>query len=192
MAGALRFCCLATLATLAAGCAPEFDRVSEIETLRILAVQKDKPYGNDGDPATPDDGPVRLTMLWRDAPEKAGRPIQLQWFSGCFNPPGDLFFSCFTPPLQFVPQPIVTCPDPSGQACNNGFTLEIPPDILDRPPSSDPTQPPYGLAYVFFALCAGELRFVTPQNERNFPYGCFDANDNRLGSDDFVAGYSAV
>jgi hypothetical protein len=80
------------------GCAPEFERVSEIETLRILAVQKDKPYARpgDGDPTTTDDA-VKLSMLWRDdpPPEKAGAPVQLQWFTGCFNPPGDLFFSCF-------------------------------------------------------------------------------------------------
>ena len=33
MAGALRACAVALVATLAAGCAPEFDKVSEIETL---------------------------------------------------------------------------------------------------------------------------------------------------------------
>jgi hypothetical protein len=193
MTGALRLSCFATLGAVALGCAPEFDKVSEIETLRILAVQKDKPYAKpgDGDPLTTDDA-VKLRMLWRDSPEKAGRPVQLQWFTGCFNPPGDLFFSCFTPELKFLPLPAVTCPDPSGQPCNNEISLEIPPDVANRPPSSDPTQLPYGLAYVFYAICAGELKVVPPQNERDFPYGCFDPNGTRLGSDDFVAGYSAV
>ena len=183
MAGALRFACLPLVFAATLGCAPEFDKVSELQTLRILAVQKDKPYARPGETVT-------LSMLWRDATEKAGRSVQVQWLTGCNNPAGDLYFSCLASPL--VPAVPVFCPDPSGQPCNNKLELPIPSNILDRPPSSDPTQPPYGLSFVFYAICAGTLGEVPGATEREFKLGCFDGQGNRLGSDDFVAGYSAI
>ena len=41
--------------------------MSAIETLRVLAVQKDRPYAAPGDEVT-------LTMLWADGSEDAGGP----------------------------------------------------------------------------------------------------------------------
>jgi hypothetical protein len=70
----------------------------------------------------------------------------------------------------------------------------MPPNILERPPTSDETQPRarYGLAYVFFAVCAGKLEFAIGPSERDFPFACRDESGNRLGPDAFVAGYTAV
>jgi hypothetical protein len=214
MAGVLRFCCIATVAAFAAGCAPEFDRVSEIETLRILAVQKDVPYARPGET-------VNLSMLWRDGSDKAGRQVEVNWLSWCFNPPGDLFFSCFAnvdPTTITITAEKSVCPlardrwvrrpnsgvddalaqptSGAGRAanpqCDSTFSFQMPSDILDRPRPSDPTQPHYGLAYVFFAVCAGTLSPEQGQNERDFPFVCRDEQGNRLGPDDFVAGYTAV
>ena len=50
---------LALLSLAATGCAPEFAKVSEIETLRVLGVKKDKPYAAPGEEVT-------LSMLWND------------------------------------------------------------------------------------------------------------------------------
>jgi hypothetical protein len=186
---------LALLAVLGAGCAPEFDRISEIETLRVMAVQKSKPYARSGDT-------LDLTMLWRDGSDKAPRPVQIWWNKGCYNPFGDLFFSCFAPgtlTTEFLIPEKEQCglppeePQPEGfGACDNKLTVTLPPDLGDRPASSDPTQPPYGLSYVFFAVCAGRIDFVQQTSERDFPIGCFDENNNRLGPDDFVAGYTSI
>jgi hypothetical protein len=190
---------LGALAVLSAGCAPEFDKVSEIETLRVLAVQKDKPYAKSGDEVT-------LSILWRDgAAENAPpRSVQLWWNKGCYNPDGDLFFSCFAPgtlTAEFLVPEKEGCgppPDPPPEEplgpCDNKFTLTLPETLGQRPQVSDPTQPPYGLAYVFFAVCAGELRFLEASElseQRDFPIGCFDRN-NRLGPDNFVAGYTSI
>src|SRR5688500_12004754 len=76
------------LGVFALGCGAELDPQSELSTLRILAVQKDKPYAKPGDR-------VSMTMLFHDAAEDAGRPIEIGWFSGCVNPPGDLYQGCF-------------------------------------------------------------------------------------------------
>jgi hypothetical protein len=186
---------LAALSVLLAGCAPEFDKVSELQTLRVLAVQKEKPYARPGDT-------VNLSILWRDRSEKAReapRPVQVVWLTGCENPPADLFFGCFAPRVLFTAGESEQChsPDPPGPgltACDNKIQITLSPTIADRPPSSDPTQPPYGLTYVFFAVCAGTIKDIATEraNERDFPFGCFDNDGNRLGSDDFVAGYTSL
>jgi hypothetical protein len=155
------------------GCGPEFDPQAKIDSLRVLAIQKDRPYARPGDQ-------VRLDMLFSDGSEDAGRPIEIAWIGGCHNPLGDLYAGCFatsggTPELG------------SGDT----FTLTIPDDIItSRPPPPDPKQPPYGLSYVFFAACAGSLDLASGGD--GFPLRCLDAAGNSLGSDDFVAGYTAI
>ena len=79
---------------LSVGCGPDFDPPSELHTLRVLAVQKDAPY------AKPDQE-VNLSMLWEDASELRGRPVQIAWSPVCVNPKGDLYYSCFTDPALF-------------------------------------------------------------------------------------------
>jgi hypothetical protein len=71
------------------------------------------------------------------------------------------------------------------------FTLEVAEDIISkRPPPSDPRLTRYGLNYVFFAVCAGELHLDLDSG--SFPVECLDKDGNRLGTEDFVVGYSAV
>lgn len=160
-------------------CGAEFDPPSELKTLRVLGVQKDKPYAKPGDD-------VIVKMLWHDASDAAGRPIQRGFLSGCFNPIGDLYTGCFA-----------SLGDPSQIAFEVGtsdeFTFTIPEDIItSRPPPPDPKQPRYGLAYLFFAACAGALVPVEPTADAGFPLRCLDEEGTPLGPEDFVAGYSQV
>ncbi len=163
-----------------AGCGAEFDPPSELNSLRVLGVQKDKPYAKPGDE-------VHVKMLWHDGDDAAPRPVIRAFLSGCFNPLGDLYAGCFTSfsdpaDVQFV------------VGDSDEFSFSIPEDIVtSRPPPPDPKQPHYGLAYVFFAVCAGErLEVVEPTEDAGFPLRCLDENDKPLGADDFVAGYSQV
>jgi hypothetical protein len=72
------------------------------------------------------------------------------------------------------------------------FTFRVPDDIVSgRPPPADPGIQPYGLSFVFFAACAGELRLETDDDSR-FPLACYDDDGNRVDSERFVAGYSQV
>jgi hypothetical protein len=168
-------CHLVLFAFLLVGCAPDIDPPSELVGLRVLAIQKDKPY------AKPTDS-VTLTMLRHDVD---GRNVIVWWFGGCRNPPGDLFHRCFDD-VASLGLPVV----------NDTFVLDdIPDDIIaGRPPSADPRFPRYGLIYVFFAVCAGEkLAFLPqPEDELRPPIGCFDADGKQLGARDFVAGYTAI
>jgi hypothetical protein len=161
-------------------CGPSFDPPSELKSLRVLGVQKDKPYAKPGDE-------VNLQMLWHDGSEDAGRPVIRAFLSGCFNPVGDLYAGCFT---SFA--------DPANVRFEVGesddFSFTIPSDLItSRPPPPDPKQPPYGLSFVFFAVCAGDrLELVEPTPDAGFPLRCLDEDGTPLGSDDFVAGYTQV
>ncbi|HEY3497629.1 MAG TPA: hypothetical protein VGK73_23185 [Polyangiaceae bacterium] len=175
-----RWALLAGLASL--GCGAEFDRVSEIESLRVFGVQKSAPYAQPGETVSLslsffDGSPQAVDPETLEPGEESPRKVQVAWLAGCFNPPGDLYAGCFaTPPEDFVFQFGTT------------FDLPIPEDaILERSPPSVP----YGLTYVFFAVCAGELGFDTTGAD-GLPLRCRDPEGRDLGSNDFVAGYSAI
>jgi hypothetical protein len=201
----------ALLATLVAGfgalgCGPEFDPPTEIKTLRILGVQKDRPYAEPGDE-------VNFTMLWHDGSPKAAdenRQVNIAWLDACVNPPGDAYSGCFEQigqrgacieAAQASPDDELRPEDcgPFHVGFGPKFSITIPrdgdpgvmPPVLH--PSQDPFVPPYGVSYVFFALCAG-----TPGIEAG-GITCRDTTDTssdprgrKLDSENFVLGYSAV
>src|SRR6478736_371423 len=174
------FSCVSVLSLFLAGCGPDFDPPSEIHSLRVLAVQKDHPYAQPG-------SDVNMQMLWQDASPLAGedRPIQIAWSPGCYDPPGDLYYACFADKSLFGDM----APSSTERA-----TVHIPDDIISRrgPVTDGSKNPPYGITYVFFALCAGQLSLLTNPGEGAFPVGCKDSSGNLLGPDDFVAGYTSI
>ena len=176
----MRFALPGFLSLFLLGCGPDFDPPSELHSLRVLAVQKDKPYAQPGDT-------VNLQMLWEDASLNVGRPVTIAWSQPCFDPPGDLYYACFTDVNLF-----------KGDGSNmptvgDSTSIVLPKDIISRRPLPSQTRnAPYGLAYVFFAACAGTLEAIPASSSTAFPVGCKDTDGNLLGSDDFVAGYTAV
>jgi len=172
------------------GCGVEFDPPTEVKSLRILGVQKDKPYAQQGDA-------VSFKMLWHDGSPKVDatdptkRAIEIGWFGPCINPPFDSYAACGQA-LQVQS----ANDDPSDDlviGAGATFQVHVPErsDLLHA--NQDPKQPPYAVMYVFFAACAGKLG---PSTDPTFPAGCYAASDTSfatpLGSDDFVAGYSAI
>ncbi|HYJ09486.1 MAG TPA: hypothetical protein VEX18_10765, partial [Polyangiaceae bacterium] len=139
---------LATLALASVACGPEFDPSNELKTLRVLGVQKDKPYAQPGDEVT-------LQMLWHDGRDERerDRPVERAWVGGCVNPPGDLFYGCFAQQGNAATGGV-----PFG--LGDSFKVQIPEDIISgRQGPFEPGQRRYGLYIVFFALCAGTLSF---------------------------------
>ena len=166
------------------GCGPEFDPPSELHSLRVLAVQKDVPYAQPGET-------VNLQMLWQDASLFAGpdRKVAIAWSPPCFDPSGDLFYACFSDPGAFGSM-IKADPDNPEHT-----SFEVPLDIISRrpPPADGSKNPAYGLTYVFFAACAGELTLLPSSTDSAaFPVGCKDASGKLLGADDFVDGYTSI
>lgn len=173
---------VAALALASSACGPQFDPSNELKALRVLGVQKDKPYAQPGDEVT-------LQMLWHDPQGRAD--VQRAWIGGCINPPGDLFYGCFAQQGQAEPGAV-----PIGGG--DSFTVQIPDDIISgRQGPFEPGQRRYGLYMVFFALCAGELSFDTEVDPNavgatGLPIRCLDGDGEPLGSEDFIVGYSSI
>lgn len=184
------------LAALAAGCAEGFPSPSLLDSLRVLAVQPEPASGVPGEPVT-------LTMLVHDgrsgredAPEPT--PPQVLWVGGCHNPPSRQYFGCYPAIEALARQLGEAAPDapltpvPGYIGLGTEFELPLPEGILDDAPryESDPIH--FGVSYIFFAACAGELR-LDLKAKGSLPVGCFDsASGRRLGPEDYVEGFTTV
>jgi hypothetical protein len=178
------------------GCEGGFPPASQLSSLRVLAVQP-QPAS-----ATPGES-VRLSMLlhdgrdWKaDADEPPIAP-QVVWLTGCHNPPTRQFYACY-PLIHAVSRKWAEAGDPVPAVVpgflgsGTQFELVIPDDILSGVPRSATDAVHFGVSYVFFAACTGELRFVDGSHNR-LPIGCFDPVTNeRLGSDDYVEGFTTL
>lgn len=169
--------------TTAVGCGPQFDAPSEVKTLRVLGVKKDKPYAQPGDT-------VSLDMLWHDP--KGRKDIQTMFLGGCVNPPGDLYYGCF---LQYG-QSAAKGMFPPFEQNKNSFQVTLPKDIISARGDVEPGQPRYGLYIVFFAVCSGTIQLQMDakpgQGSEGLPIVCLDKDGQALGSDDFVVGYTSI
>jgi hypothetical protein len=168
----------------APGCGPQFDPSSEVTTLRVLGVKKDKPYAQPGDT-------VNLQLLWHDP--KGRSDVQRLFIGSCVNPPGDLYYGCFAQYGELLQQ---------GKALDVGtgdnFQVTLPADIISgRQGPTEPGQPRYGVYIVFFAVCAGDRLDIAADvsadpGSTGLPLRCLDDQDQPLGSEDFVVGYSTI
>lgn len=203
--GALALSVLAAPA-VSSGCAASFDPPNRISTLRVLTITADKPYVN----VVPEDAPdaeetnqVTLRMTYHDGYETeegaAARPVQVLWLGCCYNPPLDQYFGCYeqlAEAFEDLSGSVEPGEIPMSDCLGLGdtFTLKIPDDIVSSRPKPD-VGPHYGIAYAFFAVCAGSVGPVPPDGTGrapDFPLGCFDEAGNRLGSESFVPGYTQI
>ena len=84
------------LALSAVACGPEFDPPSEVRGVRVMAVQKHSVGGTSEDAWTTAEGsPIEMTLLAHDGRPSRDQDVNLMWFAGCANPPGDLYYGCF-------------------------------------------------------------------------------------------------
>jgi hypothetical protein len=73
-------------------------------------------------------------------------------------------------------------------------TFVMPADAVTANPNKPVPPTPYGLAILFNIACAGHLELLPldPANLQSPPIGCFDAQHNRLGPNDYVFGFTRV
>jgi hypothetical protein len=166
-------------------CEPDFEPSSKLTTLRVLAVRADNPYPAPG-------SKVHMEMLWHDGKSPPDEPrdnIQILWIGGCFDPVGDLYYSCYPSLGKLF--------DSSGQPTAEGlkyigsgssFDIDVPADIVSSRTPREGVEG-YGTLFVFFAVCAGQIRPTQEVSSSSLPLGCYDDNGNALGADDFVPGY---
>lgn len=201
---------LAALALFGAACAAGYDSPSKIDSLRVLSVTVDHPYAQPGDEVV-----LRMTVTDRagdpDDPDRAPRDLQILWLGGCFNPPSDSYYLCFeqlaetfqqlasgTPPPAGLLKLTTASADQDGEPDTHEFRLTLPADLLSSR-SVPASGPHYGVAFVFFAVCAGQLappdeplEAWTQGSGIDFPLQCLDADGHKLGADSFVPGYTQV
>jgi len=171
----------------ASGCGSGFEPGSEVKTLRVFSLQKDAPYPSPGQS-------VNLSLLWEDA--KGGplddmgkpteRPIQILWAPTCTNPGNDLYYNCFP---QFASRPDEFVFGDARELSTH--VMQVPSDIVATHTPAAPGTPSYGIAYSFFALCAGTLALEAPKESGGLPIFCKDG-EKYLNTDDFVLGYAAA
>jgi hypothetical protein len=177
----------------------DLDVFSEVKTLRVLGVRADLPY------ASPGERP-NLEMLLHDGapgalqPDGTARQVRVVWVEGCVNPPGDMYYLCY-PALHAVmdhvsDEDLAFSRVPEGVPVGFGlnYRATIPADVISSKPGDPELVYPYGLSYVFFAACAGDLRKL-PEADRtgDFPLGCFrTGSSERLGEQDFLYGYFPI
>jgi hypothetical protein len=194
----------------AAARAPGFDPVSKVNSLRVLAVTIDRPYAQPGDAIT-----FSMTVhdgFGEDGEGSRPRDLEVLWLGGCFNPIGDQYFLCLQQiadlvaplgggsspggfPAHLIKQEVVPGTR-SGDIGTSEFTLTLPDDIISSRPAPQ-AGPHYGIAYVFFAACAGNLIAVPLEDPGagqvpEFPLRCVDPEGNVLGSESFMIGYTQV
>lgn len=178
----------------ASGCAADFAPISEIDGLRVLAVEADKPYAAPGET-------VKLAMTHVDSRPDAPN-TNVFWIGGCYNPPGDLYYACYEQLRSRFPD--LTNIDALIQSGLGGigsdFSLTLPNDLITSRPEPADGAPWYGVAFVFFVACNGYPGLVPPEGTGEagyFPIGCFDRphtekGAQRLGAANFVPGYTQI
>lgn len=177
-------------------------RPSQVESLRVIAVTADNPYVKPGDKS------VTFSLTYADALDsvKDGpREVQVTWLGGCVNPIGDTYLGCFAQfpkifqalagggagDLSGLFWQETLKPELSGAPSSASFAMALPDDILagSLPTATNTT---FSTAYVFFAVCAGEVRPAT-SNTGDFPLVCYDkVTGDQLSPDSYVVGYTQV
>ncbi len=189
------------------GCGNTLDSISKIDGLRVLAVipavldEAHPTLGTEetGSYARPGDE-VTFIMSYYDGyvdpttGEQRSQTPQILWLAGCYNPPGDAYYGCYQQLAEVLQNFDPENPDLNYVGFGPSFTTRLPADIVssrERPAVG----PYYGIAYLFFAVCAGTIKAIPPSGggqAGSFPLGCFDEAGNQLGADSFVPGYTQI
>ncbi len=151
-------------------CSDDFPSASRLEGVRVLAVSVDQPFARPG--AT-----VGLDML---AVSGDGVPLEIAWFPGCENPAGDQASRC----LEDLDTTIVLG--------DTRFAVDVSQDIISRRPETPGDTPKYGVAYVYYAACAGTL-VPAAEPRLGLAVECLDrASGAPMQQRDFVIGYTPI
>jgi hypothetical protein len=205
---------VAFCAWMFSSCAPSgFQNAALVTSVRLLASSADEPYAKPGDT-------VNLQVLAVDGRTNPPVPMTVYWLPFvCENPPNDAYFGCFE---QIAGGGSMVADGGVASAVDGGvgfaggdggavkagadltsflptgptYRFTMPADAVSSHPHVPGTPVPYGLAIVFNIACAGHIEIVpldpNNPNPQQVPIGCFDANHNALGPDDWVFGFTRV
>ncbi len=156
------------VALLGVTCAPkDFAPSSAVDTLRVLAVQADKPFAAPGED-------VKLSALVAD-PLGNGRPLHFA-FGTCINPGSGEIQDCVA---RLGPMRTVPVTDTSAE-----LDVTVPAGALVG------LQIPIGTVGVVFAVCAGT--FAPQPRAFGAPIGCVDDKGSLVSRDGFMWGMKRI
>jgi hypothetical protein len=201
-----RVVCLAGAWT-SSSCAPSgFADETLVATVRILASSAEPAYAQPGSTVT-------LQVLAFDGRPAQPEAMSISWIPFvCEDPTDDAYYACFqqledvdggvpdggdgdsgSPGIGALRPGVDLTPFlPSGPS----YKFKMPSDVVSRHTPVPGQLAPYGLGILFNAACAGHLELLPPDpgnaNPQQVPIGCFDQNENQLGADDWVLGFTRV
>jgi hypothetical protein len=190
-----------------AACSPEIDRVYEVDSVRVLGVQKTVDRGGlepEGAAYARPGETVNFHMLWDRGSRNTDTDtlVERMWIKGCVNPDGDSYIGCAglfaeaaANPEEFLAQNVIRSEPLEAARPSLGDTLrvEMPGTDMLRP-REEGQGPPYALYMLFFAVCAGDLGISADNvsvEDGRLPVTC-TRDGEPLGADDFVVGYTSV
>ena len=159
-------------------CDPEFDPTSEVNSIRVLAVQADTPFAAPGET-------VHLQALSHDPSD---RPITWAWAS-CDEPASSSIEACLA---NIVETTIETgAPPLLGMGAGlSQIDLPIAPDAIERLP---PAARPQALVGVLSVACPGDLELAENGTSPLLPFRCTEAGtDRELDLHDSIIGIKRV
>jgi hypothetical protein len=179
--------CAFGLALGCAGCSTDFDPPSLVNTVRILALQANSPF------AAPAES-VTLSVLAADGRTNKPAPMALYWLPRvCENPSEDLYYNCYAAFGEQFPAGVDLT---ASLATGATFGFTMPADAVATHARIAGHATPYGVVFAFVMACAGHVEYTPPnpatESPATIPFGCFDADHNALGSDDFVFAFMRV
>jgi hypothetical protein len=167
-----------------AGCGNNFDPVSKVESVRILASRADKPYAKPGDN-------VELELLAVDGRSDQSRPMAVFWIpAACVDPFEDAYENCFPSYDGMFARGVDLTPQ---LVSGSKFSLQVPADTLTRSTAMQ-SGTAFGDVFAFSMACAGHVEYVGPRGSspQAVPFACFDSSGRELGAEDFVFAYSRI
>jgi hypothetical protein len=196
------------------GCGPELERISQVNGLRVLGIQKnliqkdvngDEGVAGGGSYAMPGEK-VEFSMLWYNGLPDAttGPPVQRVWVGGCVNPLGNRFNECgerltkkiaAMPPEEFGRQfvRIVVAGSERSSTEQDRVQPFVMPEAAEAFVTADGQKlekpDEFGQYYAFFAVCAGTLELVT---DGTFPPVSCSYQGQPAKPERFVVGYTGV
>lgn len=134
-----------------------------------------------------------------DAGTEMPAPLTVAWLGGCHNPPGDVHFGCY-PLLQRIaaalpsrlPASAAEVPVEQREFWGVGsrFAATIPEDVLEGR-QLDTNALPFGVSFVFFAVCRGHL-LPAPDVPNDVPLRCESDDGEPVDSEGFVSGFATL
>ena len=206
----------AACAWLASSCAPSgFTSESQVQSVRILAsgsvdLTTADPASNPSPAYAQPGDQVGLQVVAYDGRTDQPEPMTISWLQiACVDPPGDAYYACFEELAQAEEAGAPAGADGGAGALlgalrpgvditpllHNGPSIQfqMPPDVITQHTPVPGSVAPYGLAILFNFACAGHLELLPSSgNPQQVPVGCFDMNENQLGPDDYVIGFTRV